>query len=166
MENIDFYYTEQGEYAPRPNFPWKRRENIAIVVQFEDEYLFLSWNTVNYQNSLVTGGINKHESREEAVKRELQEETGYIDIKEIKAIDAINISKFFVEHKQQNREAVYYPYLVILNSKKQQQITEEEQQEHSLIWVKENALDLVDLFDNHRYMLNKSRQKEKVLAKN
>lgn len=44
------------------------------------------------------------------------EETGYYDIKSIKPVDAINVSRFFVEHKNQNREAIYYPYLVELNS--------------------------------------------------
>lgn len=166
MENVEFYYIEEGEYAPRKNFPWVKRKNIAIIVKYEDEYLFLSWNEVNYQNSLVTGGINRGETKESAVQRELLEETGYFDIKEIKAVEAINVSKFFVEHKGQNREAIYYPYLVILNSKEQKSISEEEKKEHTLIWVKKDELNNVNLFDNHRYMLNKSVSKEKTLVKN
>ena len=63
MENIDFEYIEKGEYAPRENYPWVKRENIAIIVQYKDEYLFLAWNEVNYQNSLVTGGIKKKEKK-------------------------------------------------------------------------------------------------------
>lgn len=78
MENIDFEYIEKGEYAPRENYPWVKRENIAIIVQYKDEYLFLAWNEVNYQNSLVTGGIKKKEKKEDAIKRELEEETGYV----------------------------------------------------------------------------------------
>lgn len=166
MKNIDFYYIEEGEYAPRENYPWVKRENIAIIVQHEDEYLFLGWNQVNYQNSLVTGGIEGTETHEETVKRELEEETGYNDIKEIHPVDGINVSKFFVEHKKQNREAIYYPYLVVLNSKKQKTISEEEKQEHSLIWVEKENLDNVNLFDNHRYMLDKAISKQKVLLKN
>jgi hypothetical protein len=80
----------------------------------------------------------------------------YYDIKSITPISAINISKFFVEHKNQNREATYYPYLVILNSLNQQMVSEEEKQEHSLIWVLKDKLDEIDLFENHRYMLNKA----------
>lgn len=166
MENIDFEYIEKGEYAPRENYPWVKRENIAIIVQYKDEYLFLAWNEVNYQNSLVTGGIKKKEKKEDAIKRELEEETGYKDIKEIIPIDAINISKFFVEHKKQNREAIYYPYLVILNSKEQQVISKEEKKEHSLIWIEKENLDTANLFDNHRYMLNKALSKQKTLVKN
>lgn len=68
MENVEFYYIEEGEYAPRKNFPWVKRENIAIIVKYEDEYLFLSWNEVNYQNSLVTGGINRGKQRNRQFK--------------------------------------------------------------------------------------------------
>ena len=41
MENIEFEYTEKGEYAPRKNYEWVRKENVAIIVQQKDEYLFL-----------------------------------------------------------------------------------------------------------------------------
>ena len=63
MQEIEFEYIEKGEYAPRENYPWIKRENVAIIVQYEDEYLFLGWNTVNYQNSLVTGGIENGEKK-------------------------------------------------------------------------------------------------------
>ncbi len=63
MEEIELEYIEKGEYAPRENYPWIKRENVAIIVQYEDEYLFLGRNTVNYQNSLVTGGIENGEKK-------------------------------------------------------------------------------------------------------
>jgi hypothetical protein len=151
-----FIYIEKGPYAPREDLPFVKRENVALVIKYLNSYMFLSWNKVGYQKSLVTGGIDSNETKEAAVERELLEETGYYDIESIIPIPAINISKFFVEHKNQNREATYYPYLVILNSLKQQEISEEEKQEHSLIWVLKDKLDEIDLFENHRYMLNKA----------
>ncbi len=82
------------------------------------------------------------------------EETGYYDIKSIKPVDAINVSRFFVEHKNQNREAVYYPYLVELNSLAQKDIDSSEKRKHTCIIVDKNNLDKIKLFDNHRKMLN------------
>lgn len=154
-EKIAFCYIEEGEYAPKSNLPFVKRENIAAIIRYKNKYLFLSWNEVHYQNSLVTGGIDDKEDKIEAVKREILEETGYYDIEKITKIDCVNVSKFYVEHKHQNREAIYYPYLVELHSLKQKEITDFEKKEHSCIWVDEKELNQLNLFENHRLMLNK-----------
>lgn len=155
-EKIAFYYTEKGEYAPKEGLPFSRRKNVAAIVKYESSYLFLSWNETNYDRSLVTGGIDEGEEKEESVKREVIEETGYYDIKRVVSIDCINISKFYVEHKNQNREAVYYPYLVELNSLKQKEVDGYEKKEHTCIWVKKDEIPRVQLFTNHRKMLEKA----------
>lgn len=155
-EKIAFCYTEKGAYAPKENLPFVRRNNIAAIVKYQNQYLFLSWNEVAYEKSLVTGGINDGEELINAVKREVQEETGYCDFKQITKVDCVNLSRFFVEHKNQNREAVYYPYLVELNSLQKQEIQAEEQKEHSCIWILEQDLYKVNLFENHRKMLEKT----------
>ena len=154
MGNIVFTYDEQGEYAPREGFDFVKRDNIAAIIKYQEEYLLLKYNNVNYSKSLVTGGIEKGENMVDAVKREVLEETGYLDIDSITPIDCINISRFFVEHKHQNREATYYPFLVTLNSKEKVDIADLEKEEHECIWIKEDEVDSLDIFDNHRRMLN------------
>ncbi len=156
---VKFHYVETGAYAPRAGKPFIIRENVAVIIKYQKEFLFLAWRQVKYQNSLVTGGIDSGESRIEAVKREVTEETGYYDFKSIKEIDCINVSKFYVEHKDQNRKAIYYPYLVELNSLVKKDITEFEQKEHSCIWVLESNIKELPLFQNHRMMVNEALKK-------
>jgi len=152
-EKINFYYTETGAYAPKEGLPFVRRNNIAAIIKYQNQYLFLSWNEVNYENSLVTGGIDQGEKNENAVLREVTEETGYFDIKKIIPVDAVNVSRFYVEHKNQNREAVYYPYLVELNSLKKRNVNAFEVKEHTCIWIEKEHLNKINLFKNHKKML-------------
>ena len=105
MKNVAFIYEEKGEYAPRDGYEFVKRDNVAAIIKYKDEYLLLKFNEVNYSKSLVTGGIEKDENMIEATKREVIEETGYLDIDSITPIDCVNISKFFVEHKGQNLQA-------------------------------------------------------------
>ena len=154
MKKIAFIYDEQGEYAPREGFDFVKRDNIAAIIKFQNEYLLLEYNNVNYSRSLVTGGIEKDEDKTASVKREVIEETGYLDIESITPVDCINVSRFFVEHKHQNREATFYPFLVTLKSKQKVDIAVEEEQEHKCIWIDEKRIDEIDIFDNHRRMLN------------
>lgn len=157
MKNVAFIYEEKGEYAPRDGYEIVKRDNVAAIIKYKDEYLLLKYNDVNYSKSLVTGGIEKNEDMIEAAKREVIEETGYLDIDTITPVNCVNISRFFVEHKSQNREATYYPFLVELKSKRKVDISDKEQKEHNCIWVKSTDLDKIDIFDNHRKMLDASK---------
>lgn len=157
IKKVKFIYEEKGEYAPKKGLNFVKRDNIAAIIKYEDEYLLLDYNNVNYSKSLVTGGIEDDEEMIEAVKREVIEETGYNDIKAIEPVDCVNISRFYVEHKNQNREATYYPFLVQLNSKKKEDIDIKELSEHKCFWIGEDKLDTIDIFENHRKMIDASK---------
>ena len=57
MNKIAFIYDEKGEYAPRDGYEIVKRDNIAAIIKYKDEYSLLKYNNVNYSISLVTGGI-------------------------------------------------------------------------------------------------------------
>jgi len=58
-----------------------------------------------------------------------------------------------LKDKNQNREAVYFPFLVELNSLAQKEIDAQEKREHTCLWIEKEDLKRVQLFDNHRKML-------------
>lgn len=155
-EKVAFYYVEKGKYSPKEGVPYVRRENIAAIVMYKGKFLLLSWNEVDYEKSLVTGGIEPGEDRKLATQREVIEETGYYDIEHIESINCINVSKFFVEHKNQNREAVYYPFLVELHSLDRKEVDPNEEKEHSCIWIEEEDINTIKIFENHKMMLKKT----------
>jgi 8-oxo-dGTP pyrophosphatase MutT (NUDIX family) len=154
MENIK-EYVEKGEYAPKLDLEFVKRKNVALIIKYLDNYLFLKWNEKLNYRSLVTGGIEENESIMQCAIRELSEETGYYDIKKLELVDAINISKFYVEHKKQNREALYFPVLVELNSLEKRDISEEEKEQHDFVWLKLSEVKEFGLFENHIYMFYK-----------
>ncbi len=154
--DVAFTYEEKGAYAPKKDRPYVRRNNIAAIIKYHNRYLFLVWNEVDYGCSLVTGGIEDHEDLEAALVREVKEETGYYDIKRVVPIDCVNLSRFFVEHKDQNREAKYFPFLVELNSLNRHEMEAAEQKEHTCIWVEESDLGQMQMFENHKMMLKKA----------
>lgn len=157
MDKISFIFDENGEYAPKSELDFVKRNNIAAIIKYKNEYLLLDYNNVNYSKSLVTGGIEQDEDMIDSVKREVIEETGYYDIGSIIPIDCINVSRFYVAHKNQNREATYYPFLVTLNSKNKIDITEDEIKEHKCIWIDEKELKDANIFENHRKMIDAAK---------
>ena len=130
---------------------------------FERNVSVYSCDGCGYQYHLVSMSsfIHRDKSKDgivEEIEEEIKEETGYKDIESIEPVDCVNISRFFVEHKGENRKAIYYPYLVTLHSKNKGTIDEAELAEHECVWVPEEELDSTDIFDNHRQMIQASKK--------
>lgn len=41
MEEIELEYIEKGEYAPRKNYPWIKRENLDTIDLFDNHHYML-----------------------------------------------------------------------------------------------------------------------------
>lgn len=83
----------------------------------------------------VMGGIEKDETIEEATKRELLEESGYHDIKNLKVFDPVIASEFYAQHKGENRIAYIKVVLVELASLNTLEVSEYEKDKQELKWV-------------------------------
>lgn len=146
----ELYFTQTtGPDAVREDLPFVEREAIVAMVKHpkEDSFICLTWKKTDWKG-FVIGGIEKGESKEEAVRREILEETGYTNIKEITFFPLIMHSKFFQILKQVNRFAHFYPALVTLQDEKRVPLSEEEKNLHDISWIKqEDVLEFLNVHD-------------------
>jgi leucyl-tRNA synthetase len=131
-----FFIKTEGPDAIRPDKETVRRDSVYGIVKHwkEDKYLCLDWKQFNWK-SFIIGGIEKGETPEQAVIREVKEETGYQDIKTVKKVSIEVFSKFFAGHKDENRHARYIPFFVELGSDEYIKPKEEDVRNHEAVWL-------------------------------
>ncbi len=118
----------------------KRNVATAIVKNPKDNtYLCLNWKTTNWK-SFPTGGIDG-ESLAEAAKREVEEETGYKNLKFIKQIGNSVYAEFYRPHKDSNVFAHFKYLLFELENDEEAIVKEKEKNQHEAVWIKEKDVD-------------------------
>ncbi len=121
---------------PREDKKTVRRVVVQGVVKHwkEDKVLQVRWKEFPWK-TFVIGGAESGESLEEAVKREVIEETGYKNFKSIKKIGGEMRSEWFAAHKGVNRYAEMHVFLLELKDGEQVDLSEEEKKKHDIVWV-------------------------------
>ena len=124
------------ESPPRSDKDTVERTVVQGIVKHwaKDEVLQIVWKKMPWK-TFVIGGAEDGETMEEAVAREVREETGYQDIKAITRVSHEMRSEWFAAHKDENRYARMHVFLVELGSSAQEELTEEENAKHDLVWV-------------------------------
>ncbi len=165
--NVNGYVTEQGTFKSVPNFetfdfnkdepldinigpgqdayvssaPIVERNNVACIIKHptEEKYLISKWKQVSW-NGFITGGIEEGQTKEEATKQEVREETGYTNIKKVTVHEFASHGLFYHVVKKQNRLAHYNLVVVELEDLAQEQISKEEQAIAEFVWVDKNQV--------------------------
>ncbi|MFA6257964.1 MAG: class I tRNA ligase family protein [Candidatus Paceibacterota bacterium] len=126
---------------PKEDLSFIEREAIHAIVKHwkEDKYLALKWKKVNWL-TFITGGVESGENTKDAAIREIQEETGYQNLKLIKEFPRSH-SKFYHEPKKENRFAHFSNFYFQLINDEQKELSQEEQEIHELRWMTTQELE-------------------------
>jgi leucyl-tRNA synthetase len=120
-----------------------------------DRYLTLKWKTQSW-TTFVTGGVEDGEDPVESAKREIAEETGYIDVRFVRKLGGDAQAEFYAAHKGVNRIARNSMFLFELVSDKRVNVAEEEMTQHELVWIPASELESTK-FQHSEVNLIKSR---------
>jgi len=135
----------------------KRKRIVAVVHDNKnDKLLLLDWGKKYGGYLHVGGGIEKGESTEEAAKREVQEETGYKNIKFITTSEKVHHHYIaFNKGKNRNSETIGVYFELLGDEKTEPKLSEVEKGRFKVKWcrVKEADQNITD--EMHHYFLDK-----------
>ncbi len=155
-----------GIDAVRKDKSFVEREIITAIVKHwsEDKYLGLKWKKVDW-DTFITGGVESGQTPEEAARAEIQEETGYRNMKLVRKLSR-NHSQFFHVPKDENRFAHSNNFLFQLTDGEGQEVTEAENAKHDVVWLTPKELESFRLPEGLRLLWEEARGIERPVVKN
>ena len=138
----------EGDDAVRADLPFEKRDAVACVIKHwsEDRFLCVKWKSVPWRG-FVTGGLDEEDVATAGI-REIQEETGYKNIRFVRSLgNAINV-QFYHVNKKVNRWARFFGASFALENGDRAEVSADEQAIHDLEWVsREEVMDFVNVPD-------------------
>ncbi|UFX82916.1 leucine--tRNA ligase [Candidatus Absconditicoccus praedator] len=146
-----YFEPEKDEDFVREDKPTVQRHLVVGVLlnKNKDKVFVLDWEKFNWKSFLV-GGKEEGESLEEAVIREVREESGYQNVKIVKKLGGQVQTKFFAKHKDENRHAVLDGFLLELEDESYQEPDYEETKNHNGFWLDVDKVDNFINLQNHK----------------
>ena len=159
LDDLDYYYQKNSENHLKifkkndlkPNLKIEERNIILAIIKHwdEDKYLVLRYKK-NNSRAFLTGGIEDNETPEEALIREIKEETGFINIRKIEKICNTDCT-FYNSIKNVNRRAFTCNYYVELENGENIGVSEEEKNISDFEWVNEDDLENIISYGEEYY---------------
>jgi leucyl-tRNA synthetase len=143
------YLRCSGICEPKENKEVRKKNVVSAVIYNPEDntYLLLKWK--NDICGFVGGAIEDGESVEEAIEREIKEETGYTDFSL-----SLTLPNFFGHGFKPRKDVNCYDfehvYVVELHSNKREKMSEEDEGMHEVVWVKKNEVEKMLTLDHHK----------------
>jgi len=146
-------HNTEGPYAVREGIPFRNRDAVMCIVKHweKNEYLCQEWKDFSEVRTLISGGIEKGEDIVSAGKREIKEESGYMNPKFIKQLGGFSYIEFYHQRKQTNMRARFrYLYFELKDGEKIS-ISEVENKQHRMVWKKpDEVLNFINISEKER----------------
>lgn len=97
-------------------------------------------NVPGGQRWLVAGGLGEDETYEQAARRELREEAGFVDVEAMIQLGEPTYSYYYNPNKQSNRRSYSFMFLAILDQNAQSQQEQEEGEDYTVVWSDIDAI--------------------------
>lgn len=125
-----------GTYAPRPDKQTTHKRVVTAIVYRPKTQEYLLLDVVDGRKTFIGGGVEPHEFPEEAVVREVQEETGYTCAKIKRVVVPAMYGNGYKPRKDVNCFDLDTTYYLELENEEQVERALEDQTAHQLVWKK------------------------------
>lgn len=116
--------------------------NIILAIVYDPKkkkYLCLKWKKQPWI-TFITGGIQENEDVIDAARREILEETGFLNLNFLRLLGGQFESHFYAAHKGVNRRVHNQVILFELINKEQKEISKTEKEQYDIIWLSEDEI--------------------------
>src|SRR3989344_2303224 len=144
---------QRDDDRPKPG-PLVEQSAITAIVKHwsEDKYLILDWKKVPW-HTFITGGIEGGQTGEEAARREILEETGFLNLKLVRELPRYH-SKFFHTPKNVGKFVHFQSFFFELENDKAESVSAEEQAKHEMRWVPQAEVEQLLTPNGQRFLWN------------